>query len=103
MKAIDFIVRSSAGGLQRGTVSADATNQIIVAGSGQEISLNARQSDFASQVRSGDQLVITLSDGRMITIDNFFKAQLALIMRAVRSVGFLRRRRVSRGEFGVLE
>ena len=32
-----------------------------------------------------------------------FKAQLALIMRAVRSVGFLRRRRVSRGEFGVLE
>jgi hypothetical protein len=72
MKAIDFIVRSSAGGLQRGTVSADATNQIIVAGSGQEISLNARQSDFASQVRSGDQLVITLSDGRMITIDNFF-------------------------------
>jgi alkane 1-monooxygenase len=31
------------------------------------------------------------------------KAQLALIMRAVRSVGFLRRRRVSRGEFGVLE
>jgi hypothetical protein len=34
---------------------------------------------------------------------NFFKAQLALIMRAVRSVGFLRRRRVSRGEFGVLE
>jgi len=32
-----------------------------------------------------------------------FMAQLALIMRAVRSVGFLRRRRVSRGEFGVLE
>jgi len=33
----------------------------------------------------------------------YFMAQLALIMRAVRSVGFLRRRRVSRGEFGVLE
>ncbi|MDG1353262.1 MAG: Ig-like domain-containing protein [Sulfitobacter sp.] len=44
----------------------------MVAGAGQEISLNARQSDFASQVRSGDQLVITLSDGRIITIDNFF-------------------------------
>lgn len=43
-----------------------------MAGAGQEISLNARQSDFASQVRSGDQLVITLSDGRIITIDNFF-------------------------------
>jgi hypothetical protein len=72
MKAIDFVVRGSAGALQRGTVSADATNQVITAGSGQEISINARQSDFASQVRSGDALVITLSDGRTITIDNFF-------------------------------
>jgi len=72
MKAIDFVVRESAGGLQRGTMSADVSNQLIVAGSGQEISINARQSDFASQVRSGDQLVITLSDGRVITIDNFF-------------------------------
>ncbi|RKE94590.1 Ig-like domain-containing protein [Sulfitobacter guttiformis] len=72
MKTIDFVVLGSAGGLQRGKVSADASNQTIVAGSGQEISLNARQSDFASQVRSGDQLIITLSDGRTITIDNFF-------------------------------
>ena len=72
MKAIDFVVRGSAGGLQRGTVSTDAENQVIVAGTGQEISINARQSDFASQIRSGDQLVITLADGRTITIDNFF-------------------------------
>ncbi|MEP3441265.1 MAG: Ig-like domain-containing protein [Sulfitobacter sp.] len=72
MKAIDFVVRGSAGDLQRGTVSADAQNQVIVAGAGQEISINARQSDFASQVRSGDSLVMTLSDGRTITIDNFF-------------------------------
>ncbi|MEP1768703.1 MAG: Ig-like domain-containing protein [Sulfitobacter sp.] len=72
MKAIDFVVRGSAGDMQRGTVSADAQNQVIQAGAGQEISINARQSDFASQVRSGDQLVITLADGRSITIDNFF-------------------------------
>ncbi|MEQ6202467.1 Ig-like domain-containing protein [Sulfitobacter sp. HNIBRBA2951] len=72
MKAIDFVVRGSAGAIQRGTVSSDVQNQVIVAGAGQEISINARQSDFASQVRNGDQLVITLSDGRTITIDNFF-------------------------------
>lgn len=72
MKTIDFVVRGSAGGMQRGAVSADAQNQVIVAGSGQEISINARQSDFASQVRAGDQLVITLADGRSIAIDNFF-------------------------------
>jgi hypothetical protein len=72
MKAIDFVVRGSAGGMQRGTVSTDVQNQVIVAEAGQEISINARQSDFASQVRSGDELVITLADGRTITIDNFF-------------------------------
>ncbi|WP_299412361.1 Ig-like domain-containing protein [uncultured Sulfitobacter sp.] len=72
MKAIDFVVRGSAGGMQRGKVSPDVQNQVIVAGAGQEISINARQSDFASQVRAGDQLVITLADGRTITIDNFF-------------------------------
>ncbi|QUJ77010.1 BapA prefix-like domain-containing protein [Sulfitobacter albidus] len=72
MKAIDFVVRADAGGLQRGTMPGDAQNQTIVAGAGQEISINARQTDFKSQVREGDQLVITLSDGRTITIDNFF-------------------------------
>ena len=72
MKAIDFVVRGSAGGLQRGTVSAETQNQLIVAGAGQEISINARQVDFASHVRSGDQLIMTMEDGRVITIDNFF-------------------------------
>ncbi|MEQ6247280.1 Ig-like domain-containing protein [Sulfitobacter sp. HNIBRBA3233] len=72
MKAIDFVVRNSAGGLQRGTMSAETENQTIVAGAGQEISINVRQTDFQSQVRSGDQLIITLSDGRVLTIDNFF-------------------------------
>ena len=89
MKAIDFVVRGSAGGLQRGTVSADSLNQVIVAGSGQEISLNARQSDFASQVRSGDQLVITLTDGRTITIDNFFNDSGAANRLFVSSDGYL--------------
>ena len=89
MKTIDFVVRGSAGGLQRGTVSADAANQTIVAGAGQEISINARQSDFASQVRSGDQLVITLSDGRVITIDNFFNDSGAANRLFVSSDGYL--------------
>ena len=88
-KTIDFVVRGSAGGLQRGTVSADASNQTIVAGAGQEISINARQSDFASQVRSGDQLVITLSDGRVITIDNFFNDNGAANRLFVSSDGYL--------------
>ncbi|UWR21568.1 Ig-like domain-containing protein [Sulfitobacter sp. S190] len=72
MKAINFVVRDQAGGLQRGEIAAETQNQTIVAGAGQEISINARQSDFASQIRNGDQLIITMADGRVITIDNFF-------------------------------
>ncbi|MFC6584698.1 BapA prefix-like domain-containing protein [Sulfitobacter aestuariivivens] len=72
MKAIDFVVRDGAGGLERGTVSSDARSYVITAETGQEISLNLRQTDLQGQVRSGNDLVITLADGRVITIDNFF-------------------------------
>ena len=72
MKAIDFVVRDSAGGLQRGTISGDEKLSVIQAGSGQEISLNLRQIDLQDQQRVDDDLVITLSDGRVITIDGYF-------------------------------
>ncbi len=72
MKAIDFVVRDSAGGLQRGVVSGDSNTHVIQAQSGQEISLNLRQTDLLGQVRAGNDLVVTLADGRVITIDNYF-------------------------------
>ncbi len=72
MKAIDFVVRDSAGGLQRGVVPSEARSHVIQAGAGQEISLNLRQVDLQSHERQGNDLVITLSDGREITIDNYF-------------------------------
>ncbi|MEP5730663.1 MAG: Ig-like domain-containing protein [Sulfitobacter sp.] len=72
MKAIDFVVRDNAGGLQRGVVPSEAQTHDIQAGSGQQISLNLRQIDMNTQVRVGDDLVVTLTDGREITINNFF-------------------------------
>ena len=74
MKAIEFVVRESAGGVQRGVVPAEARTHGIQAGAGQQISLNLRQADLQSQQREGNDLVITLTDGREITIDNFFNA-----------------------------
>ena len=74
MKAIDFVVRDGAGGLQRGSVPGEAQTHVIQAGAGQEISLNLRQIDLQSQERDGNDLVITLTDGRQITIDNYFNA-----------------------------
>lgn len=72
MKTIEFVVRDDAGGLQRGVVQSDAQTHLVQAGAGQEISFNLRQADLQTQTRMGDNLVMTLSDGRVITIDNFF-------------------------------
>ena len=72
MKAIDFVVRDEAGGLQRGTVSGRGKSHSIQAQAGEEISINVRQGDLQSQVRTGNDLVVTLADGRVITIDNYF-------------------------------
>ncbi len=74
MKAIDFVVRDNVGGLQRGVVSSEAQMHVIQAQAGQEISLNLRQIDMASQQRVGEDLIITLTDGRVITIDNYFNS-----------------------------
>ncbi len=71
MKAIDFVVRDGAGALQRGVVPEDGNTSIGLT-SGQEISLNLRQIDLAGQQRSGDDLIITLVDGRTITLENYF-------------------------------
>ncbi|MEO0381193.1 MAG: Ig-like domain-containing protein, partial [Pseudomonadota bacterium] len=40
--------------------------------SGQEVSLNLRQIDLATQQRNGDNLILTLVDGRTITLENYF-------------------------------
>ncbi|MGR3510027.1 MAG: Ig-like domain-containing protein [Sulfitobacter sp.] len=72
METIDFVVRDQAGALQRGTVLDGVEAQIIQAQSGQEISLNLRQTDFLSQQRAGSDLLLTLADGRVITIENYF-------------------------------
>lgn len=71
MKAIDFVVRDSAGALQRGAVPSDG-NAVLTLGDGYQVSLNIRQTDLAGQQRSGDDLVITLVDGRTITLENYF-------------------------------
>ncbi len=89
MKAIDFVVRDGAGGLQRGVISNQGNSHIIQAGSGQEISLNLRQSDLQGQVRSGNDLLITLNDGRMITIDNYFNSSGSANRLFISSDGYL--------------
>ncbi|MEO0938013.1 MAG: Ig-like domain-containing protein [Pseudomonadota bacterium] len=72
MNPIDFVVRDSAGALQRGVVSADTPTTTLQATAGQEISLNLRQADMRATQRVGDDLNIVLVDGRVIVIEGYF-------------------------------
>jgi hypothetical protein len=102
MKAIDFVVRGNAGAVQRGVLSSEAQTHVIQAQSGQEISLNLRQTDFQSQQRVGEDLVITLADGRVITIDNYFNETGAANRLFVSADGFLNEVTFVEGDGGAL-
>ncbi len=69
MSAIDFVVRGDAGVVERGAVTGSDS---IVAGAGQQISLNLQRSHILSYTRQGQALQITLVDGQIITIEGFF-------------------------------
>ncbi|MEL7091575.1 MAG: Ig-like domain-containing protein [Pseudomonadota bacterium] len=71
MTTIDYVVRNSAGALERGVVPADGGSKVVLT-SGQEISFNLRQTDLQSQQRQGDDLVLVLSDGRTIVLESYF-------------------------------
>ena len=71
MGTIDYVVRDSAGALERGVVPASGSSKVILT-SGQEISLNLRQTDLQNQQRQGDDLVLVLADGRTIVLENYF-------------------------------
>ena len=74
VKAIDFVVRNSAGAVVRGSVAGTENSNFIQMGSGEEISLNLSRSSVASYVRQGDDLVVTLVDGRQVVLDGYFNA-----------------------------
>ncbi len=71
VKAIDFVVRDSAGGLVRGAVAGEGSN-FVQMGLGEEISLNLARESVAGFVQQGSDLVITLIDGRQIVLAGYF-------------------------------
>jgi hypothetical protein len=72
MSAINFVVRDSAGNLQRGFLGGDTESNVLNAGAGNDISLNLRRSQVLDYAREGNDLIITLSDGRELTLSNYF-------------------------------
>lgn len=102
MKTIDFVVRDQAGALQRGMVSEGSRFHVIQAQSGEEISLNLRQTDLVSTQRTGRDLVLTLTDGSVITIENYFNDAGAANRLFISADGYLNEVSFVEGEGGNL-
>ncbi|WP_113912856.1 Ig-like domain-containing protein [Roseovarius dicentrarchi] len=72
MKAIKFVVRTRTGESTHGEVSIDGNNSIINVSGSHEVSLNLTQDDIGGYTRVGNDLEITLADGRVIELTNYF-------------------------------
>lgn len=72
MSAIEFVVRNSAGAVQRGFVGGETGSPIVLAQPGSDISLNLTRSAISSFQQDGDVLRITLTNGQVISIDDYF-------------------------------
>lgn len=72
MSAIEFVVRNSAGAINRGYIGGEGNAQPLLVEPGSDISLNLNQGQILSYGRSGTSLEITLVDGQVIVIENYF-------------------------------
>lgn len=73
MSTISFVVRDSAGNFERGLVGSQGLSALPVS-AGQAISLNLRPSQVVSYARNGQALEVTLNDGQVIVLQDFFTA-----------------------------
>jgi large repetitive protein len=72
VQAIDFAVRDSAGAKQHGSVAGDSQGNFIRVRGGDDVSLNLTASSIVSYEQQGGDLLVTLSDGRVIVLNNYF-------------------------------
>lgn len=74
--AIDFAVRTAAGGTTYGHVAGPGESTFIQAGLGDSLSLNLTPQSVIGYTRNGNDLLIELADGRTITVADWFDASL---------------------------
>ncbi|SMX39056.1 Ig-like domain-containing protein [Maliponia aquimaris] len=72
MSAIKFVSRTRAGDVQHGVAGGNGRDYSIDAAGGREISLNISRIDIRGYDRAGDDLQITLADGRVIVLEGYF-------------------------------
>ena len=70
--AVNFVVHDSVGGHLRGGVVGEGQGNIIPASSGDNIVLNVSRANIVAYEQQGKDLLITLSDGRVIVVSGYF-------------------------------
>lgn len=74
MQAISFVARRGAGMAEHGLfLESSEASSFLVLGN-QDISINMARHGVAGYVRSGNDLILNLSDGREIVLENYFGA-----------------------------
>ena len=78
VQAVDFAIRSAAGGIVHGTVGGSGGDVLVRVGAGETISLNLAPAQVAGYARQGGNLIVSLADGREIVVAGFFEAPVGL-------------------------
>jgi len=89
MQAINFVVRTGAGAVERGQVAVDAIVTKVAVPQGSEISLNLRQIDIQSYARVGDSLEVLLVDGRVVLLEQYYAGAQPAARLFISADGFL--------------
>ncbi|WP_370313248.1 beta strand repeat-containing protein [Sagittula sp.] len=74
MNAIEFVIRTPEGAVERGSVGGEGQGFLLAGGAGNDISLNIGQSDLRGYDRAANDLLITLADGRVIVLEDYFSS-----------------------------
>lgn len=72
MSAIQFVVRDPSGIFQNGSVTDSDFNGNITLSSGSAVSMDLRRLDIAGYMRQGGDLVLLMSDGRKVVLEDYF-------------------------------
>lgn len=102
MKAIDFVVRTGMGAVQFGEISANQATTNVAVERGSEISLNLRQSDVGNYMRDGSDLKITLADGRVIVLQDYFAGNEEAARLFISADGYLNEVSLVQGDGGAM-
>lgn len=82
MDTIEFVIRASDDAIRRGAFGDGGVGSVLAVSAGDDVSINLRRFQVQAYGRDGDTLVIVLTDGQELRIENFFSSNAELYLSA---------------------